>query len=247
MKTIYVWGIKFNPLRKTEIVAQVQQWLEEGRKGIHLTGVNVALSGRLEQYPTIKTAINDSDIVNIDGLGVVLALRFYGYKVPERAACPDIFELLLQTANKKRQRVYFLGAEETVITKMVENIGRQYPGIDICGYHNGFYEDEARIVREIKEIAPTYLFLGMFSPKKEEFILKYKYLLNVGVCYGVGGVFDIKGGKMYRAPLFMQRLGLEWFCRIVQNPALYGRRALKNYPKFGRIFLKGLFEKKQRI
>ena len=105
MKTIYIWNIKFNPLRKNEIVSHVQEWLAEGRKGIHITGVNPEGVVQAQTNLFLREAIRDSDMVNIDNMLVVLTLRLSGCEIPERAATPDVSELLLVEANKRRQRI----------------------------------------------------------------------------------------------------------------------------------------------
>jgi len=234
MRAINIWNIKFNLLSKSQIVDAVQQMLDEGRLGIHLTGVNPETVVDAQDKPLLRQAIMESDIVNIDNMLVALTLRRHGYDVPERAATPDVFEALLQVAEQKGQSVYFLGAEQCVIDKMIENIRIQYPNLIIAGYRNGFYsqDEESDIVDAIRTLAPTYLFLGLPTPQKETFILKYKHDINVGVLYGVVGAFDVKGEKVKRAPLWLCNIGLEGFFRIMQNPSNYGKRIFKYYPKF---------------
>jgi len=234
MKTINIWNIKFNPLKIEEIVSCVQCLLDEGKKGIHLTGVNPETVVDAQDISLLRRAIMESDIVNIDNMLVVLILRKLGYEIPERAATPDVFEELLKIAEKRGQSVYFLGAEQGVLEKMIENIKRQYPKLIIAGYRNGFFsdEDEPEIVESIRALSPTYLFLGLPTPQKETFILKYKNVINAGVLYGVGGAFDVKGEKVGRAPEWLRNIGLEGFFRVLQNPKNYGKRIFKYYPRF---------------
>lgn len=240
MDTIHVWGIKFDPLTKEQIVDRIQNWIRLGRTGIHITGVNPEQVSKVQMDNFMKNAVNDSDLVNIDGILIVQTLRLYGYKIPERAATPDIFELLLIEANKKRQSVYFLGAEDYVLKNMIKRIADEYPNINIVGYHDGFYlsSEEDKIVKNISDLAPTFVFLGLPSPQKEAFIMKYKHSLHAGCCYGVGGAFDVKGGKVFRAPKWGRRLGLEWAFRIIQDPANYGKRVLEFYIPFIKLFFK---------
>lgn len=236
MKEIHIWGIKFTPYTKQELVDAVQQMLDSGRRGIHLTGVNPETVVAAQHNAELKRAINESDIVNIDNMLVLKCLRRSGYKVPERAATPDMFELFLRTAEIRGQSVYFLGASEEVSLKMVENIKKQYPRLKIAGRRNGFYEDEAEVTREIAALHPDYLFLGLPSPQKELFILHHKHELNCGVCYGVGGAFDVKGERIKRAPAWLCRIGLEGTIRILKAPWRYGGRITKFYPEFLRLF-----------
>lgn len=247
MKTIRIWNIQFHPLRKTQIVSLVEGWLESGRRGIHLTGVNPEQVAKAAENPLLRQAINDSDIVNIDGFLIVQTLRLCGCRVPERAATPDVFEMLMSEADRRGQSVYFLGAEPSVLDKMLRNIAAKYPRVRIAGAHHGFYtpDQEPGIVGRIAAAAPDFLFLGLPSPQKETFILKYKRQLPVGCFYGIGGAFDVAGGKVARAPRWAQKAGLEWFCRIAQNPGNYGVRVCRYYFPFIGLFFRELFERKR--
>ncbi len=245
LRTIYIWNVKFNPYTKTELVARVQDWLAAGRKGIHLTGANPETVVAAQHEATLQQAIMASDLVNVDNMLVLKSLRFSGFSVPERAATPDVFEMFLQEANRKRQSVYLLGATEPVLQKMVENIRRQYPDLVLAGCRNGFYSDETEVVAEIARACPDYLFLGLPSPQKENFILRHKHELNAGVCYGVGGAFDVKGERVGRAPGWLRELGLEGFIRILHSPRNYGKRIFRFYPEFLRLCWK--FRKLGRI
>lgn len=234
LKRIDIWDIKFNLLTKKEIVDAVQEMIMAGKKPIHLTGVNPETVVDARKYSLLKQAINDSDIVNIDNMLVLKSLRKLGYDVPERCATPDVFEMLLKSADEKHQTVYLLGAEENVVSKMAENIHRQYPNLGGLRFHNGFWkeDEEKSIIDEINSFAPDFLFIGLPSPMKETFILKYKNILDAKVYYGVGGAFDVRGEKVKRAPKWLCNIGFEGIFRVMQNPANYGRRIKKYYPTF---------------
>lgn len=244
MNTIHSCGIKIDLLSVNEISAIVNSSLEKGRKGFHLTGINIEQIALINKNKEFKDYINSSDIVNIDGTAVSLFLRLRGYKESKRALCADIFLNMLKTANEKKQRVYFLGASEDVILKLVKNIHDKYPNINITGFHNGYFNDESQIVSEISKTNSDYLFIGMPSPFKERFITTYKHNLNVGVCYGVGGMFDILAGKVNRAPAKIQKMGLEWLYRISQNPIGHSKRVLKALIPCLLVFLNDLFIKR---
>lgn len=107
MKIINIWGIKINPLSKDEIVNIIDRHISGNKGTFHLTGVNVETIVQAQQVPALKAAINSSDIVNIDNMLVVTFLRLLGYRIPERAACPDIFEQLLALSNLKGYSIFF--------------------------------------------------------------------------------------------------------------------------------------------
>jgi len=237
METINIWGIKLSTHTKKEIVSCILEWLDAGKKGIHITGANPETIVLAQNDPILRAAILNSDIVNIDNNLVLLRLRANGIHDIERAATPDVFFALLDEAEKRGESVYFLGAEQVVLEKMIKNIRATHPNLIIAGYQNGFYsaEEEPTIIEQIKVAHPTYLFLGLPSPMKESFIMNNKKSIDVGVLYGVGGAFDVLGEKVRRAPDWLGRIGLEGVIRIMQNPKNYGRRVLKYYPKFFKI------------
>jgi len=237
METINIWGVKISTHTKKEIVSCILEWLDEGKKGIHITGVNPETIILAQNEPILRDAILDSDIVNIDNTLVLLRLRANGIHAKERAATPDVFFALLDEAEKRGESVYFLGAEQAVLEKMIKKVRTAHPNLMIAGYRNGFYsaEEEPAIIEQIKAAHPTYLYLGLPSPKKESFIMNNKKDLGVGVLYGVGGAFDVLGEKVRRAPGWLGRIGLEGVIRIMQDPKNYGRRVLKYYPKFFKI------------
>ena len=234
---IRIWNIKFNPLTCQEIVAQVGQWLDEGRTGIHLTGVNPEQVVKAQEDSSLRDAINSSDIVNVDGFLTVWGMRTKGYKVKERAATPNIMNLFLERANKRHESIYLLGGEDWVVRNTACFIQRKYPGAVVCGYHDGFFKDDTPIIQEIKRLHPTYLYIALPSPMKENLILKIKPMGIADVYYGVGGAFDTMGGKCRRAPVLFQKINIEWVWRIFQNPKQNGIRVLKYYPSFLKLLL----------
>ncbi len=246
MKRINIWGIKINPLRKAEIVDIIDKHITNNTWAFHLTGVNPETIAHAQEDPALQMAINSSDVVNIDNMLVVTSLRILGYRIPERAACPDIFELLMQLSDAKGYSVYFLGAKEEILQLMVSKLKTKYPRLNIAGSRNGYYhpEEELSIVKQIQHLKPDMLFIALPSPQKEMFIYNHKKDLGVRFAFGIGGVFDVQAGKVRRAPLWMRRIGLEGIHRMLQNPANYGKRYKRYYIPFIKLFFKELFGKK---
>ena len=115
----------------------------------------------------------------------------------------------------------------------------KYPNLKIAGYHHGyFWNDEEKIVQKIKNSRSQLLFVAITSPKKENFINKWKKDLNVNFVMGVGGTFDIVAGKIKRAPVWMQNNGLEWVYRIIQEPKRMWKRYLVTNTKYLLILIK---------
>jgi N-acetylglucosaminyldiphosphoundecaprenol N-acetyl-beta-D-mannosaminyltransferase len=197
--------------------------------------VNAAKVVNMHREPILRESVLDSDLILADGIAVVWASRILGRALPERVAGIDLFQRLLEVANDKGYSVYFLGATQDVLDEVVRRVGEEYPGARIAGSRNGYFDvnDSKQIADEIRAAAPDMLFLGMTSPKKEIFLAQWGRKLDVAVCHGVGGSFDVMAGKVKRAPQLWQRLGLEWLYRVVQEP----RRMWKRYLVTNTIFI----------
>jgi N-acetylglucosaminyldiphosphoundecaprenol N-acetyl-beta-D-mannosaminyltransferase len=158
-------------------------------------------------------------------MGVVWGARWLGYNVPERVAGVDLFEKLLKSASDREFPVFLLGGTEAVIEATFENVKKRFSNLKIAGYHHGyFWESESALVEKIRKSGARLLFVAISSPKKEQFINRWRNELGVDFAMGVGGTFDIVSGKTRRAPSWMQNNGLEWFYRVMQEPGRMWRR-----------------------
>src|SRR5690606_10280954 len=117
-------------------------------------------------------------------------------------------------------KVYFLGAKEEVVSRMVTMYQKLYPHINIVGYRNGYWteDEEIDVATAIKDAKPDLLFVAISSPKKENFLNQYQKIMEVPFVMGVGGTFDVMVGDVRRAPVWMQKTGFEWLYRFLQEP-----------------------------
>lgn len=226
LKEVKIWNVKYNLLTIPEIVSVVNNWLDEGRKGIHLTGANPETVALAQEDELLRNAMLDSDIVNVDSFLPTKFLQLKGHPIKHRVPTPEVFEELMKTANLKKQKVFFFGAKEDTLNLMKSVLGEEYPDMKIVGMRNGYYtgDEEEGIAESISQLEPDFLFIGMPSPRKERFILKYKHKINVGCFYGVGGAFDAKAGVLSRPPKWLQHAGLEYWLRVLREPKVYGKR-----------------------
>lgn len=206
--------------------------------------VNVAKLVHMQTDKVLADSVKACDMINIDGMGVVLGARFCGHKVIERVAGVDLFHELLAMSAKRDFPVFLLGAEEAVVEKTAVTVKQLYPKLSLAGYHHGyFWDNEEAIVQMIKDSGAKLLFVAITSPKKENFINKWHDQLGVNFVMGVGGTFDVVAGKVKRAPKWMQKYGLEWFYRIVQEPRRMWKRYLVTNSKFLYLLLKEKFKR----
>jgi N-acetylglucosaminyldiphosphoundecaprenol N-acetyl-beta-D-mannosaminyltransferase len=221
-----------DPMTLEETIQEIDGRLDRRQFTQHVV-VNVAKLVAIQTNRELAQAVNGCDIINIDGAGVVLAGRWLGYDIPERVAGIDLFERLLQYAEARRKTVFFLGATQEVIEETVRVITHRHPNLEIIGFHHGyFWDDESAVVMQIRESGADLLFVGLSSPMKERFIERWKSELGVGFAMGVGGTFDVVSGKIRRAPKWMQRAGLEWLFRVLQEPGRMWKRYLFTNSRF---------------
>lgn len=206
--------------------------------------VNVAKIVNMQRDPQLDASVRECDIINIDGMGVVLGARLLGHNVPERVAGVDLFHELLAMSASKGYSVYLLGAKDEVVGETARRVQQLYPGLKLAGYHHGyFWDDEEAMVNKVRESGAQLLFVAITSPKKENFINRWRDQLGVTFVMGVGGTFDVVAGKVKRAPVWMQKWGLEWLYRVIQEPRRMWKRYLVTNSKFAWMLLKAKLAK----
>jgi N-acetylglucosaminyldiphosphoundecaprenol N-acetyl-beta-D-mannosaminyltransferase len=193
---------------------------------LHHTVVNVAKLVTMRKNAELREDVASADLINIDGAGVLWGARLCGIAVPERVAGVDIMTNLLALCAQKGYRPYLLGAEKHVLQAVDMRLAKEHPGLVIAGMQDGYFkpEDEADIVAAINASNADCLFVAMPTPRKERFLKQYRDVLTPSFVMGVGGSFDVYGGKVSRAPVLVQKLGLEWLFRIMQEPRRLWRR-----------------------
>jgi len=221
-----ILGIRINLIDLKTALPLIESFIRSG-KPHQIVVINVAKIVKAQFNKYLKNIINNADLVGADGVPVIWVSKLFKPEIPGRLNGTDLMETLVEISAQKGYSIFFFGAEEHVIQKVVSVYNAKYLGLKIAGYRNGYFssEEEKNIVKQIRNSNADILFIGFGTPKKELFIKKYKYELKVPVLHGVGGSFDIVAGKKKRAPIWMQNYGLEWFFRILQEP----RRMLKRY------------------
>ena len=154
-------------------------------------------------------------------------------RLPERVGGFDLMQMVLGKIKDKDIRVYFLGSQPGVAKKAAENMRSTYPGLNIVGARDGYFteDDEAEIISEVKALKVDLLMVGLGAPRQEKWIDKHIQELGIKVGVGVGGSLDVMAGTVKRAPKLYQKLGLEWFYRLITNPKRAKR--MINLPIFG--------------
>lgn len=235
-----IFGVPIDKVTMGKAVDIVENFLMEDRLHIVATpnAEIVMMAQNDEEY---KEILNKTDLNVPDGSGVIFASKIYKEKLPERVAGFDLMMELIKIASLKHYKIYLLGAKADVVKGAYLNLKSRYQGIDIVGFHDGYFSeiDEEEIINDINEKKTDLLFVALGAPKQEKWIYKNRNKLNVKVAIGVGGSFDVIAGKVTRAPEIYRKLGLEWFYRLMKEPWRYKR--MMALPKFA---MKVLFSKK---
>lgn len=218
-------GSPIHALTMTETLAIVDEAMAQ-RRPLHHVVVNVAKLVNMRQSEELRDDVIAADLVNVDGMGVLWGAWLCGIPLPERVSGIDVMTNLFALCADRGYRPFLLGAEQSVLDAVVMNLKKHHPLLSVAGMRNGYFgpEDEAGIVEAINASGADCLFVAMPTPRKERFIRKYRDVLNVNFVMGVGGSFDVYGGKIARAPKIVQTIGMEWAFRIAQEPRRLWRR-----------------------
>lgn len=174
-----------------------------------------------------------ADLIHADGMPLVLASRWQSATpLPERVATTDLFHNVAHEAQSRGASFYFLGGSPDVIRQTVQAVRKQYPRLTICGFRHGYFNEAEcqSVIDDINNAGPDVLWIGMGVPREQVFSLRHRHqLTRVGVIKTSGGLFDFLSKKNRRAPMWMQRAGLEWLFRLALEPRrLLGRYLVTN-------------------
>lgn len=212
---------------------------------IHHVVVNAGKIVAMQTDLELRKSVNESDLINADGQAVVWASKILKKPLKERVAGIDLMTNITAIAKENKYKIFFFGAKEEVVKKVVDLYSKKYSKDIIAGYRNGYFkkEDEKKIAQEIANSEANILFVAISSPTKENFLYQNKEILkNVNFIMGVGGSFDVVSGKVKRAPKWMQKYGLEWFYRFLQEPKRMWKRYLIGNFKFMWLVIKEKFK-----
>lgn len=188
----------------------------------------------------VASIANCADLALPDGMPVVWASRLLKKSLKERIGGPDFFENFNKVANMNKYSYYFLGSTHDTVKKLIIKLNEKYPDIRIAGYECPPFsdmkceDDNICICERINMNKPDVVWVSFGCPKQEWWIVKNKDHINASIISGIGAAFEFYAGNLKRAPPIMQRCGLEWFFRLLQEP----KRLWKRYLIQGPIFVK---------
>lgn len=229
--TVEIVGVKVDNVDFVEAQARVKEFLESEHLNMIFTPNSEILLDAVKDRE-LGDILNNAQLVIPDGIGVVIASKFYGTPLKERVTGVDLSAQMLALGALNGSKVFLLGATQESVEAAAVKIKEIYNGIEVVGIRNGYFteDEEAEIVENISSSQADILLVGLGAPKQEKFISKYKDRLGVKIALGCGGGIDIISGTVKRAPEFYQKAGLEWFYRLLKQPSRFMR--ITKLPKF---------------
>ncbi len=176
--------------------------------------------------PEYLEALQKSDLVFADGIGVRVAGEVLGQSVCDNVNGTDLFPLLAAALEGSGKRIYLLGGRPGVADGVARWLAKNHPGVELAGWRNGYFsaEEEAKVVEDIRRSGADLVLVAFGAPRQELWIRRYLSKLGAKVVIGVGGLLDFFSGRISRAPRWIRKLGMEWSYRLYREPTRLGRR-----------------------
>lgn len=234
---IAILGVPFDNVTAAETIEAIGRMVAS-RKPHYLVTANVDFLVQAQEDVELRRILFDAHLVLCDGTPLVWASRLLGNPLLERVAGADLVPLLLRTAAEKKYRVFFLGATPESATQAVDNLRKLHPTLIIADHYSPPFNkllemDHDEITRRIRDAKADLLFVSFGCPKQEKWIAMHYRSLGVPVSAGVGATIDFLAGTVKRAPVWMQRGGVEWIYRLAQEPKRLFKRYFKDFWVFG--------------
>ncbi|QDT66165.1 WecB/TagA/CpsF family glycosyltransferase [Calycomorphotria hydatis] len=234
LPSVRLFGIEIAAATRAQVTAEVMRWVREPiNRCRFVVTPNVDHLVQLHEGGPLCEAYEHANLVTADGAPIVAASRMFGKPLPERVTgsdlVPDLFNL---TSAEQPLRVFLLGAAPGVAERAAENVHQRWPHVKVVGTDSpplGFEKSEkesARILGLVRDASPDVLVVGFGAPKQELWVNKHRELLDTRVALCVGATIDFLAEEKARAPIWMQKLGIEFLHRVVTEPRrLFARYA----------------------
>jgi N-acetylglucosaminyldiphosphoundecaprenol N-acetyl-beta-D-mannosaminyltransferase len=200
------------------------------------------------ENPAVMAAVNGAGMVTADGMPVVWVQRQRGNPQAERVYGPDLLQAICQRTANTSIRHYFWGGAPGVPEQLATRLQTLYPGLNIAGTYSPPIEPvpaqpDPQVIERLNTAQPHIIWVGLGSPKQDLWMARYQTVLNAPLLIGVGAAFDMLAGTRKQAPRWMQRTGLEWVFRLMQEP----RRLFKRYLVYNPLFIWHLWRENQSL
>ena len=213
-----VLGVGFDDITVQQAVSRANEIINGSGKAYIVTP-NPEIVWMCRRNGTLLDAVNEAGLVLPDGVGIIIAASIlgtplHGGRVPGIDFASGLFDIMAGSGKS----VFLLGSKPGVAEQAGRNLAEKYPGLVIAGFSDGYFTDDEPVIEHINRTNPDLLLVCLGSPKQELWMASNLLRLNTNLCAGLGGSIDVFAGRAKRAPVFFQRLGLEWFYRLIREP-----------------------------
>jgi len=226
---IDVMGVQFDNVTMAEALEKARALLAcEGAS--YVVTPNAEIVYEAMHSEDLCKLVNGADLVLPDGAGVVLASKILKNPLKQKVAGVDFADCLLGELAATGGSVYLLGSKPGIAELAAEKMLAKHPGLTIAGLADGYFKEEAPVIKKINAAKPDVLFVCLGAPKQEKFMAAHQAELDVKLMAGLGGSLDSFAGTVKRAPKWMINCSLEWLYRLIKEPKRFKR--MLRLPKF---------------
>ena len=225
-RAVEILGVPVCDITFVELLDQIGRWVRAGGPARQIATANPEFVMIARRDVNFGNILRRAHLVLPDGVGLLWAARLMGQRLRERVTGSDGVPLIAERAAREGWRLFFLGAREGVAEKAARLLAERHPGLQVAGVYAGSPagEEEDNIVARVNRARADILFVAYGAPAQDKWIARNLPRLNVAVAMGVGGALDFVAGVSRRAPVWVQRLGLEWLDRLIKEPWRWRRQ-----------------------
>lgn len=247
--SVELFGVRFAQVSLDDTLELFQTLVAGGRSSgstYQVATVNVDFLVNADADPSVAAILRAADVCLADGMPIVWAARLFGAGRLDRVAGSDLFPRLAAESARTGLRVHVFGARPEIAERARRQIADQHPGAAVTFDSGPMFDDPAdvndAVIDAIASADADVLCVALGNPKQELFIAAHRDRLGAPVQIGVGGSVDLFVGERRRAPRWVQRIGLEWVFRAVQEPGRLGPR----YARDLRVFVPMVLRERRR-
>lgn len=212
-----VLGVGFDNINMEQALDRGMELIAEG--GPHLVVTpNAEIVQIARKDPEFMEIIGKADLVIPDGIGVVYASKILRRPIGARLPGCDYAAGLMERMAKSGHKLFLLGAKPGVAEEAAEKLTEAYPGLSVCGTHDGYFKEDGPVAEEIRQAGADVVFVCLGAPKQEKWIAKNGAATGASLLIGLGGSLDVFAGRVERAPEFWQKINMEWLYRGLKEP-----------------------------
>lgn len=241
-------GVGISQTSYSEVVELCRSWASERAKSTHLDAHYICVTSvhgiiTAHDDPAFAKILNAADIATPDGMPIVWALRSFGSPKQQRVYGPTLMLELCRSAAIHHHRIFLYGGRRDTLAHLSTRLQQRFPGLVIAGAYAPPFRppnetEQAEVRQRILQSNADIVFIGISTPKQEQWMYDNRAYLPGATLIGVGAAFDFHAGHIKQAPPWMQRTGLEWLFRLTKEPGRLWKRYLLVTPRFLPLWLK---------